>query len=50
MMRTGRVNRGITPPCITFKTLAAKVFVASISPLRDKRGKRDIQARLNTAL
>jgi hypothetical protein len=49
MMRTGRVKRGITPPCITFKTRAAKAFVASTSPLRDKRGKRTIQARLNTA-
>lgn len=50
MMRTGRVNRGITPPCITFKTLTAKAFVASMSPPRDKRGNKLIQARLNTAL
>ena len=50
MMRTGRVNLGITTPCITFRTLAAKVFVASTSSLRDKRGNRVIQARLNTAL
>lgn len=50
MMRTGRVRRGITPPCITFRTRAANAFVASTSPLRDRRGKRTIQARLNTAL